>query len=258
VLDVDSSDYGPDIFCDYMLDFIDRNQDAPFFIYYPMVLVHDPFVPTPDSKAWDSPGRRSEKDGKYFNDMVGYTDKIVGRVMDKLAELDLDENTLVIFTGDNGTNRSLTTETDHGSITGAKGNTIDHGTRVPLIMQWPDKIKEGKVFNGLIEFNDFYSTLGDVVGIETATDGVSFYPLLTGKKFNGRGTAFVHYDPQWGNWVNQYRGQFARTLKYKLYQDGRFYDLENDVLEEEPLPNSELSEIREKLLEVINRAPEFE
>jgi len=257
VLAVDSSDYGPDIFCDYILDFIERKRDSAFFIYYPMVLVHDPFVPTPDSEEWDQPGRRSERDGKYFKGMVEYTDKIMGRLMDKLEELELEENTLVIFTGDNGTNRTITTETDHGPVTGAKGNTIDHGTRVPLILYWPAKIRKGLVYNGLIEFSDFYPTFGDIVGIATLTDGVSFYPLLTGGEFAGRQTAFVHYDPEWGEWVNQHRGQFARTLRYKLYHDGRFYDLEKDVLEEEPVVESP-AEIREKLQGIIDQAPEWE
>jgi arylsulfatase A len=222
-----------------------------------MVLVHDPFVPTPDSEAWNRPGRRSERDRKYMKDMVEYTDKIIGRVMDKLEETGLADNTLVLFTGDNGTNRNITTETDHGAITGAKGNTIDHGTRVPLVMHWPAMIREGMVFEGLSEFSDFYPTLGEIVGDETATDGVSFYPLLAGKKFAGRQTAFVHYDPQWGNWVNQFRGQFARTLRYKLYQDGRFYDLEHDVLEEDPLPGGTDPEVRQMLQMVIDGSPEW-
>ena len=257
ILPVDSGNYGPDIFCDYVLDFIERKKNTAFFVYYPMVLVHNPFVPTPVSETWDDPARRSEHDKKYFKDMVEYTDMIVGKLMDKLEELGLEENTLVIFTGDNGTNVNIVTQTDHGSITGGKGNTIDHGTRVPLILHWPEMIREGKVYKGLVEFSDFYPTLGDIAGVETATDGVSFYPLLRGERFKGRETAFVHYDPRWSPMVDQFRGEFARDLRYKLYQDGRFYDLEKDVLEQEPIAEPP-PDIRGKLLQVIDLAPEWE
>jgi arylsulfatase A len=79
ILDTDIDDYGPDIFTNYLLDFIDRNKQAPFFIYFPMVLVHEPFVPTPDSKDWVDPSMRYKKDTSYFKDMVSYTDRIVGK-----------------------------------------------------------------------------------------------------------------------------------------------------------------------------------
>jgi len=137
--------------------------------------------------------------------MVEYTDRIIGRLVDKLIALDLDQNTLIMFTGDNGTSRAITADTDHGQISGGKGKTTDAGTHVPLIIYWPAKIKKGRVFNGLIEFSDFYPTLGDIVGIQTAADGVSFYSLLIGKKFAGRETAFVYYDLQWGDFANQFR-----------------------------------------------------
>lgn len=81
-----SEAYGPRIFADYILDFIDRKADQPFFVYYPMVLVHDPFVPTPDSPEWAEFERRNEKDTAYFADMINYTDRIVGELEAKLKE----------------------------------------------------------------------------------------------------------------------------------------------------------------------------
>ncbi len=260
-LERDSNAYGPDIFADFILDYIDRKKEHPFFVYYPMVLVHSPFVPTPDSDAWSDPSSRYRSDTIYFKEMVEYLDKTVGRIVQKLKAENLFDNTLLIFTGDNGTHVNISTNTVDGPVRGFKGNTTDGGTRVPLVVSWPDKIKESKVYDGLIEFSDFYATLADVAGREEKSDGVSFYGLLTGEDFVGRETAFVHYDPRWNERVNQYRGQFARTVKFKLYNDGRFYDLAKDRLELQPIPDSlltdeQLNQFR-KLRAVLERAPKM-
>lgn len=240
LLDRKLDDYGPDIFSDYILDFMDRKKEKPFFIYYPMVLVHDPFVSTPDSKEWNNKANRYKNDTSYFKDMVAYTDKIVGKIVEKLKELDIEDNTILIFTGDNGTHPSIYSNTKERMIQGGKGNTIDAGTHVPLIVSWPKMIKKGFVYNGLIEFSDFVPTFAESITKEVESDGKSFYPLLTGKKYEPRKTAFVHYDPKWGKRVNQYRNQFVRTVDYKLYQDGKFFNLNNDILEESPLVEDSL------------------
>ena len=261
VLETDKDDYGPDIFCDFILDFIQRKKDSPFFIYYPMVLVHEPFVATPDSKSWLESENRYEKDTSYFRDMVEYTDKIVGKIAGKLRELKLDGNTLLIFTGDNGTHFTIFTDTEQGTVRGAKGNTIDHGIHVPLIAYWPEKITNGSVFEHLIEFSDFFPTFAEIAGIPADVDGKSFYPLLIGGNYIPRETAFVHYDPRWGNRVNQYRNQFVMTDRYKLYQDGMFFDFANDVLEERPLNRDSLTgqvrEILDSMGVELERHPEW-
>jgi arylsulfatase A len=236
-----ADDYGPDLFSNFILDFIERKQAQPFFVYYPMVLVHDPFVPTPDSDGWEDPALRYQKDTTYYKDMVAYTDKIVGQIVNQLKALNLDEQTLLIFTGDNGTHPSIYSYTGNGLIRGDKGNTTDAGTHVPLIVSWPENLSTGSVFEGLIEFSDFFPTLAALVGKEAVSDGKSFLPLLKGESYEARETAFVHYDPRWGNRVNQYRNQFVRTLGYKLYQDGQLFDLEADRLEERPLAIDSLS-----------------
>ncbi len=251
--------YGPDVFSNFILDFIEKNKDEAFFVYYPMVLVHDPFVPTPESKEWHNKKHRYKNDTSYFEDMVAYTDKIVGKIVDKLKELNIYENTIIIFTGDNGTHPSIFSRTERSVIQGGKGNTIDAGTHVPLIVCWPNKIKNGVVYKGLIEFSDFFPTLADLVGKEPHTDGKSFYPLLTGTKYEPRKTAFVHYDPQWGKRVNQYRNQFVRTLDYKLYCDGRFLDLTKDLLEKNPLHPDSLSDkttaVKSRLIKELGKHP---
>ncbi|HEC42480.1 MAG TPA: arylsulfatase A [Bacteroides sp.] len=251
-LERDADIYGPDVFCDYILDFISRNKDKPFFVYYPMVLVHDPFVPTPDSEEWEDPGNRYKKDTAFFKDMVAYTDKIVGRIVGKLKELKIDKNTIVIFTGDNGTHPSIYTPIPNGSIRGGKGNTIDAGTHVPLIISWPAKIRKGFVYDQLISFSDFFPTLADIVDREAETDGQSFYSLLKGEEYNSRETVFVHYDPRWSNNVNRFRNQFVRTADYKLYRDGNYYNISRDILEKTPLNPDSLTPEENTIQEELN------
>lgn len=235
VLKTEDNDYGPDIFTRYLLDFMTRKKDEPFFIYYPMVLVHEPFVPTPESPDWVYPSLRYKTDTSYFRDMVAYTDYIIGEIITELRRLDIEDKTIIIFTGDNGTHPSIYSLTYKGLVQGGKGNTIDAGVHVPLIIYWPQIKNKGFVYDGLIEFSDFFPTLAEITGQKVETDGHSFYPLLAGKDLVPRETVFVHYDPKWSQNVNQYRNQFVQTIEFKLYQDGRLFNLANDILEKKPL-----------------------
>lgn len=241
VLDLDKDSYGPDIFCDFVLDFIDRNQGKPFFAYYPMVLVHDPFVPTPDSEEWDLKNTRYEQDTAYFRDMVTYADRIVGRIINRLEENGIRENTILIFTADNGTSRRIVSHTTDRKVIGAKGKTISDGVHVPLLVTWPFKIRKAIRFDGLIEFSDFFPTLADLAGIEVISDGRSFLPLLIGKKHQERETVKVHYDPRWSDFLNSQRNTFVQTQTFKLYQDGLFFNLKKDILEQHPISKSDLN-----------------
>lgn len=229
--------YGPDISVDFILDFMEAQQDDPFFVYFPMALTHDPFVPTPDSDEW-AEGDRYKKSIKHFGEMVSYMDKSVGRIVAKLEELGLRENTLVIFTGDNGTDRDIKRSKmrDGRVIAGHKGFPDDGGTRVPLIVNWPGVVPEGVVKDDLIDFSDFLPTVVEFGGATLPTDrtidGRSFADQLLGKKGTPRDWVYCYYDPIWGNFE---KSVFARNQRWKLYDDGRFYDIENDVLEQNPL-----------------------
>ncbi len=266
VLETTIDDYGPDIACNYLLDFMERNKEVPFLAYYPMILPHNPFRPTPDSPEWQDTARRMDSDNKYFKDMVEYIDKIVGRIDAKLDELDIRDNTLLIFTGDNGTNEVITTNTVNGPYQGGKGNTINAGTHVPLIVNWPAKIKTGFDTNHLVEFSDFLPTLADAAKIKPPDDidGKSFYPLLTGEKYTPRETVFIHHDPRLPIplWGKMRAGRFVRNHTHKLYYEGVFFDLEKDPLEEHPLNINQLKEgerkIYEKLKKELDKAPEWD
>ena len=236
--------YGPDVFADFACDFITRKKDQPFLLYYPMVLVHNPFVPTPDSAEWGA-GDRHKDNNKHFANMMTYTDKVVGRIVDQVASLGLAEDTLIVFTGDNGTNRKITSEMGGRVVKGGKGMMTDTGTHVPMIGYWPGQVAPGSVHGGLVGFEDFFPTLLDVAGIgdyaESPLDGRSILPVLRGQSTAEKPILYIHYDPRWGS-INQWRGRMARTTRYKLFADGRFYDMESDPEEKSPLSRDSLSD----------------
>lgn len=238
--DLPKGSFGPDICSDFICDFMEKHKDEPFFLYYPMILTHCPFVPTPDSSDWNPRGRGTKSymgKVKYFGDMVAYMDKIVGKIATKLDALGLRERTLIIFTGDNGTDKPIVSEINGRKVAGGKGLMTDAGTRVPLIANWPGTIRKGTVSSELVDFSDFLPTICDVAGIEVPAelkiDGRSFLPELKGGEGDPREWIYCWYSRH-----GRTRGQeWARTQRYKLYRTGKFYDLDRDPLEKRPLTN---------------------
>ena len=253
LIETGPDNYGPDIFCTYILNYIDQHRKEPFFVYYPMVLVHEPFVPTPDSRDWIQADQRYRADTTLFADMVTYADKIVGRIRNRLEEHGIDKNTILIFTSDNGTHPSITSRTHIREVRGGKGKTISDGVHVPLLISWPDQIEKGRRFQGLIEFSDFFATLADLTDRQVETDGISFLPLLEGQPFRGRESAQVYYDPRWSNGVNLHRNHFVQTTEYKLYQNGSFYNLEHDVMERHPMATCELNSKQKSIFDKLHK-----
>ncbi len=238
--------YGPDIVCDFGLDFIEKSHSAskPFFLYYPMILTHCPFSPTTASETWreDLEAVNTYKGNpEYFGDMVSKMDELVGRIRSKVEELGISENTLIIFTGDNGTDVPVVSQLDAREVAGAKGASTDAGTRVPLVAAWPGKIKGGATSDILIDFTDFLPTICDAASIDIPKtldlDGKSFLKELKGKPFHPRSWIYSWFsrsgDP------SQAR-VFARTEKYKLYDSGEFYRIDQDYLENSPIDNKDL------------------
>lgn len=243
--------YGPDVVSDYAMDFMKRNKERSFFVYYPMILVHSPFVPTPDSEEWANKEGRSNKDNRYFIDIVAYTDKVVRKLYDQLNELGLLENTIFIFTADNGTHKDIVSQMPEGAFPGGKGTMLTSGTHVPMVMHWPKGGQSGVIYDDLIEFSDFLPSFAEAANIQLSkkdgVDGISFYNLLTGKKHLPRETIFVHYDPLKGGGKERHYGRFVRDKIYKLYNDGTFYNVDTDFWEKSPILVTDLS-AGEKLL----------
>ena len=210
--------YGPDAVSDYAVDFMMRNSDKPFLLYYPMILTHNPFVPTPDSQEWEGPALRMKSDKRFFKDMVEYSDQIAMKMVDAIKELGLDDNTIFIFTADNGTNIGITSQTVSGPLVGSKGTMPDAGPHVPMVVYNPSKIKEGFDFNELFEFNDFLPTMAEAAGIPipTDTDGQSIYPLISNEAQPTRETVFMHYDPLKRGKSNAWYGRFIHDKESHL------------------------------------------
>ena len=226
------NEYGPDVFYRFIDNFLTKNKEKPFFLYYPMVLPHDPHVPTPDSEEWDSvPG---QKDDKFFSDMVQYMDKSVGRIVTRLDELGIRENTILIFTGDNGTSRRIVSVADGVEIKGKKGIPVYYGTHVPLIINGTKLIKGGMLRDDLIDFTDILPTVCELASVDVSElelDGVSFVNTLHGK--NGtREWIYCYYDSGKKHFPF---AEFIQNHNYKLYGDGSFFDIIIDPGENYPL-----------------------
>ena len=253
--------YGPDVFCEHLCAFASANKDRHFFAYWPMVLTHAPFEPTPDSDDPNRPrvkGKAARKTGagEYFADMVEYADKVVGRLVAHLEKEGLRENTLILFTGDNGTGKGVRSRLNGREVVGDKGNTTTLGTHAPLIANWPAAAAKGKVCPDLIDFTDVLPTLAAAAGAKLPTgvtlDGRSFLPQIRGEMGTPRDWIFCHYEPRHGK--NNRKVRYAQDTRYKLYQDGRMYDLENDLLEQKPLPIKDAPDpARDKLKAVLDR-----
>ncbi|MFT5241319.1 MAG: arylsulfatase A [Kiritimatiellia bacterium] len=255
--------YGPDLVSDYLIDFIKRNKEGPFFAYYPMMLPHWPFQPTPDSKDWDPNEKtewpRSKWNRPHFQDMVAYADKMVGKIDNALVDMGIRENTLLIFTCDNGTYTGITSPFKGGDVTGGKGSTPNAGTHVPFIANWPETIERGQVSQDLVDFSDLLPTLADLSGGDVPTDrvidGRSFLPQLMGNKGNPRDWVFCWYERKGNREGNVKR--YARNQTYKLYQSGQFYNVPADELETNDVglagldTNTKLT--RDKLKAVIDK-----
>lgn len=253
--------YGEDLSVDFILDFMLEHRESPMFVYYPMALPHWPMVPTPISGAWQTPSQRLEESTDYFPDMVAYMDQLVGRLVDGIAKLGLEGDTLVLFYSDNGTDRRIVSRFRGRDVHGGKNTTRQTGIRVPLIAYWPGKIEAGTC-SDLVEASDFVPTLaalaGRVVPDEWECDGFSFMPALFGLPNSAaRDWAFFWYDPRPGWDKDQFsRSIFALDHNHKLFSDGTMYDISGTGLREERLDPKQLTDPQKvsqnKLRQVID------
>ena len=230
-----ASVFGPDVLNDYALDYIDRYKSEPFFLYYSMVLAHDPWVTTPDMRD------ENAGDEIKFAAMMAYMDKMVGNVRAAVEAAGIAENTVIFFIGDNGTDRDITSRQHGLDVRGAKGATITHGTRVPFIVWGADFHGQAGVSDNLVNLNDILPTLAELAGIDLPDgypgDGHSLVGMLRGKAGRGRESLFIHYEPRWPTGLP---ARYAFDHRWKLYEDGRFYDMQADILEEHALDFAKL------------------
>jgi arylsulfatase A len=219
VLSLRDREYLPDVMHNFLVDFMTRNREKPFYAYYSLSHIHAEILPTPDSAP-------TSKD--LYSDNIGYMDKLVGKLVAELERLKLRENTLIVFVGDNGTGGGYADESTIGGrrLSGEKGSMLEGGALVPLIVNWPGKTPVGKVSTEMIDSSDFLPTLAEVAGAKlpekTILDGHSFAPQLQGKQGQPRDSIFIQLAGQW----------YAREAGWKLNQAGELFDMSHAPFEE--------------------------
>ncbi len=192
------NEYSLDVLADDALRFIGEHRDEPFFLYLPFTIPHLA-LQVPDSSLVEYEGAFEEE--PYLGDrgylphhrpfsayagMITRMDAHIGRILDRLDELGLADNTLVMFTSDNGTTYTGGVDAAYfestGGFRGLKGSVYEGGIRVPFIARWPGRIQPGSVTGHVSAFWDVMPTLADVAGVDApeGIDGVSFLPTLLG------------------------------------------------------------------------------
>lgn len=261
--------FGPDIFKNFIIDFIHEHRDTSMFIYFPMVLTHTPLVNPPGSSAEDNLGKHKA--------MVRYTDAITGEVIQALEDAGVRNNTVVIWTTDNGTARGIEGTLNNYPLEGGKGLTTEAGINAPFIVSCPGKAPRGQVSDALIDFSDLLPTFLDIAGREVPsgqiTDGVSFKEVIYGDTSDTDRSWILSMGGQNNARLTEkgveneyrFRDRVLRNKRYKLYVDtqgqpAQFYDLETDPTEQQDLSdNLSSEEVRknyEQLASVIETFPE--
>lgn len=193
--------FGPDLFVDHLLETITADADSPWFAYYPMVLPHGPLGPTPDHP--DLPYGSSPETFRAF---VEYMDKMVGRLVDAIDETGQADNTLIIFTTDNGTDGGF-----------QKNTPSEAGAHVPLIVRWPGVAPAGHVSDALVDFTDLFMTVLDAAGA-VPDEGLHYYGMSMLPYFRGE-------VGDMREWIFSYLGQFRilRTRNWLLEYESPDY-----------------------------------
>lgn len=312
-------DYYTDKLTDAAIDFIERNQDRPFFVHLEHFSVHDPIqgrtdlvekykrklktmspVPGPDYILEANPDGemispdqiqelmsqdeeilhrdarvwwvKQKQDNVEFAAMVEATDESLGRIRSKLRELDLDENTIIIFSSDNGgmsasnqyrgiQHEQKILDTRFASsnlpLRGAKGWNYEGGIRVPLIVHWPSVVKESTLSKAIVTGTDYYPTILEMLGLPLLPnqhrDGKSFISALK-QEPHDRGPIFWHF-PHYSNHGYQSPGGAVRLGRYKLleyYENGtlQLFDLLEDVGEQTNIADAK-PEVTAELVELL-------
>ncbi len=245
-----ADEFGPDDYRDFILDFIDRKKDQPFLVYFPMALVHSPFINPPSLKKLASKNFTTEmdKNSRAFGQMITYMDHTVGSIIKKLKEHNLQRKTLVLFTGDNGTNKSITSQLNGIQIQGGKGSMTEAGTRVPLIAWWPGQITP-VVRDEFFCLIDVLPTIHSIANIELnrKVDGYNLAHYLIGGQGIDRETVSINFG----------QGFFVRDRRFRLNQNGNLYDIPIDSDEtrysEFIAAESDHSEDRKRLQSILDQ-----
>ena len=253
------NDYAPELMHNEALNFIDDNKDSPFFLYYASPLPH---VPLQAPKKWINYYKRKFGDEKpytgksYFPShapratyaaMISYLDEQVGDLIKKLKEINQLDNTLIIFTSDNGPTYTGGADTQYfdsanpfkTELGWAKGFVNEGGIRVPMIASWPTKIKPGSKSNQISAFQDMMPTFCDIIGIDVPLniDGISIKPTLLGN-FQKVTHEYLYWEfpaykgqqaVRMGKWKGIRKNIFEGNMSIELYDISIDKQEQNDV-----------------------------
>jgi len=259
--DGQEGEYLTDRLTDETIQFIEGHHDKPFFVYLSHYAVH---APLQAKKALWAKHRKKlikhkEELGSLFGKMVSYAamvesmDDSVGKIMQKLEALNLAENTLVIFTSDNGGFM------DNSPLRGIKAHTTEGGIRVPLIVRWPAVVAAGSESDVPVTGNDFFPTLNAVAGIpdDGQHDGLNLLPLLKGEAAGEDRPLFWH-TPHFHPIYKAEPAGAVRLGPWKLihfYEEDRF-ELYN-VVEDKGEKNNLAAQHPERVAELRKRFEEW-
>jgi arylsulfatase A len=273
--------YGPQLIADEMLKFIEQNADKPFFVYYPTVIPHLALqAPQEEIEAYLGEWEETPYTGKSYLPhptpracyaaMISFMDKQMGRLFKLLKEKGIDENTLVIFTSDNGATYLKQVDYEFfdsvGELNGLKGSCYEGGIREPFIVRWPGKVPAGTVSDYIGAHYDVLPTLAEIGGapIPADTDGISIVPEITGNSAKQKQHDFIFWD------FAGYGGQIAvrmgdwKGIKQKVAKNPdaplKLYNLKHDLSETTDIA-AQHPEIVEKMEAIILRErdkPELE
>ncbi len=229
LLPSDANTFAPDLCQKFALDFVQRKREKPFFLYYPMVLPHDPWLGAPDP---DSPtGRSAPGFSSFIERMEFYVDELV----QTLKKADVYDNTIVFLTADNAT------------LFNGKGSCSELGVRVPLIL-FGGALKHKGVSDVMVDFTDMYPTVLDMAGIDVSKmnelDGKSFKPILENETYQGKPYVFSFLDMQ----------RTIRTKDYMMDGHGGIWQCapSGNILDYTPIEENErTAEIRAELLKLM-------
>ena len=260
-------DYAPDHMIEQALRFIESNQDRPFFLYFPSTIPHVA-LHIPDEELepylgeWEDPPFTRDKGGytPHFTPRAAYAamisrlDKSVGQIMAQLERFGLDDNTLVMFSSDNGTTH-LEQEVDYkffesvGPLRELKGSLYEGGIRVPMIARWKGKIEPSTTTDLPSAFYDVMPTLAEVAGVDApdGIDGISFLPTLLGRSGKQKKHDFLYWEftgyggqqaVRMGPWKavrqNMLQKNNPDPLKIELYNLADDIGEQNDLAAERP------------------------
>lgn len=243
-------EFGPDIYNDFLVDFVRRNRERPMLLYYPMALTHGPLVHTPHEPFAQSSIEKHRA-------MVRYTDYLVGQLVQAIDDAGVRDNTIVFFTTDNGTSRRIRGRLNGRLVAGGKASLTENGPRQPFIVNGPGLVPPGVVTDELTDFSDLLPTFCELSGAklpeDVHLDGKSIAKVVLGKERTGprewiaaMGFGAAILDEQGVRGVDDYAPRVIRDKRYKIHvheaEVRELYDLARDPGETRNLLQSDLPE----------------